>query len=248
MTDLQNKYDMLLEDIKFLLQYDDKYIKIDKNNIVNPNKLNELEKQIGNIKQKQSGIKLQIKNNNDNKELITNEIRIINKKQNNIETEITELNNNTKIIQEEQQSKLDLINLKCKELDELCNLFTGCKCTIYVIQNINKKILSHINNINETGDVFQTFDNKSKVNSVAFSPDGKFVVSGSNSVKIWKIKEKLDNNFLVKKKLDNNFLVKEKLGHKSIVNSVAFSPDGNFIVSGSVSPIDNLIIWYKCAW
>jgi hypothetical protein len=148
MTDLQNKYDMLLEDIKFLLQYDDKYMKIDKNNIVKPNKLNELEKQIGNIKQKQSGIKLQIKNNNDNKELITNEIRIINKKQNNIETEITELNNNTKIIQEEQQSKLNLINTKCKELDELCNLFTGNKCTIYVIQNINKKILSHINNIN----------------------------------------------------------------------------------------------------
>ena len=37
MTDLQNKYDILLEDIKLLLQYDDKYMKIDKTNIVKPN-------------------------------------------------------------------------------------------------------------------------------------------------------------------------------------------------------------------
>lgn len=141
MTDLQNKYDMLLEDIKILLQYDDKYIKIDKTNIVKPNKLNELEKQIGNIKQKQSGIKLQIKNNNDNKELITNEIRIINEKQNNIEKEITELNNNTKIIQEEQQSKLDLINLKCKELDELSDTTQN-----QVYKDIIKQILKVVNN------------------------------------------------------------------------------------------------------
>jgi len=40
MTDLQNKYDILLEDIKLLLQYDDKYMKIDKTNIVKPNILN----------------------------------------------------------------------------------------------------------------------------------------------------------------------------------------------------------------
>jgi hypothetical protein len=43
MTDLQNKYDILLEDIKLLLQYDDKYMKIDKNKLVKPNILNELE-------------------------------------------------------------------------------------------------------------------------------------------------------------------------------------------------------------
>ena len=43
MTDLQNKYDILLEDIKLLLQYDDKYMKIDKTKLVKPNILNELE-------------------------------------------------------------------------------------------------------------------------------------------------------------------------------------------------------------
>jgi hypothetical protein len=49
MTDLQNKYDILLEDIKLLLQYDDKYMKIDKTNIVKPNILNELEKKISEL-------------------------------------------------------------------------------------------------------------------------------------------------------------------------------------------------------
>ncbi len=42
MTDLQNKYDILLEDIKLLLQYDDKYMKMCKNKLVKPNILNEL--------------------------------------------------------------------------------------------------------------------------------------------------------------------------------------------------------------
>ena len=58
MTDLQNKYDILLEDIKLLLQYDDKYMKIDKTKLVKPNILNELEKKISDIKQKKSGIEL----------------------------------------------------------------------------------------------------------------------------------------------------------------------------------------------
>jgi len=102
MTDLQNKYDILLEDIKLLLQYDDKYMKIDKTNIVKPNILNELEKKISDIKQKQTGITLQIKNNNDKKELLINDISSITIQNTNIEKEITELNNNTKIIKEEQ--------------------------------------------------------------------------------------------------------------------------------------------------
>ncbi|MEA2028726.1 MAG: AAA family ATPase, partial [Campylobacterota bacterium] len=57
--------------------------------------------------------------------------------------------------------------------------------------------------------------------SVAFSPDGKFIVSGSadKSIKLWSIKEK---------KLIHSFE-----GHSGSVLSVAFSPDGKFIVSGS---------------
>lgn len=156
MTDLQNKYDILLEDIKLLLQYDDKYMKIDKTKLVKPNILNELEKKIIDIKQKQTSIILQIKNNNDKKELLINDISSITTQNSNIEKEISELNNNTKIIQEEQQSKLDLINSKCKELEELCNLFEkynrvvshnyyDYNCTIKCIGNITNKLLTNIN-------------------------------------------------------------------------------------------------------
>ncbi|KAE9386560.1 WD40 repeat-like protein [Gymnopus androsaceus JB14] len=60
------------------------------------------------------------------------------------------------------------------------------------------------------------------VNSVAFSPDGKRIVSGSDdhSVCIWNA--------------GTGMIIGEPLqGHTSWVNSVAFSPDGKRIVSGS---------------
>jgi WD40 repeat protein len=59
------------------------------------------------------------------------------------------------------------------------------------------------------------------VNSVAFSPDGKLIVSGSddNTVRLWDIK--------------GNRVAQPFQGHEDSVNSVAFSPDGKLIVSGS---------------
>ena len=57
--------------------------------------------------------------------------------------------------------------------------------------------------------------------SVAFFPDGAFIVSVSNDYKV-KIGEKSTRNFL------KNFK-----GRSNDVNSVDFSPDGAFIVSGS---------------
>ncbi|MBE9039733.1 PD40 domain-containing protein [Oscillatoriales cyanobacterium LEGE 11467] len=58
------------------------------------------------------------------------------------------------------------------------------------------------------------------VNSVAFSPDGKTIASGSsdNTVKLWKA---------------DGTLLRTLEGHSDGVNSVAFSPDGKTIASGS---------------
>jgi len=57
--------------------------------------------------------------------------------------------------------------------------------------------------------------------SVAFSPDGKFVVSGSadKTVGIWDAEAEM--------------LLQLFRGHTDGVTSVAFSPDSKFVVSGS---------------
>ncbi len=69
---------------------------------------------------------------------------------------------------------------------------------------------------------FQTLEEHSySVRSVAWSPDGKYIVSGSSdeTIKIW------DAN--------SGECLKTLEGHSSRVNSVAWSPDGSKIVSGS---------------
>jgi WD40 repeat protein len=61
----------------------------------------------------------------------------------------------------------------------------------------------------------------SGVNSVAFSPDGKTVVSGSTdkTIRLWSV--------------ETGETIQKLKGHSRLVNSVAFSPDGKTVVSGS---------------
>ncbi|MCP4372529.1 MAG: hypothetical protein GY797_31150, partial [Deltaproteobacteria bacterium] len=61
----------------------------------------------------------------------------------------------------------------------------------------------------------------SGVRSVAFSPDGKFLASGSydNTVRLWEV--------------STGEQLRELTGHSDSVWSVAFSPDGKFLASGS---------------
>ncbi|MBC1238519.1 eIF2A-related protein [Nostoc sp. 2RC] len=68
-----------------------------------------------------------------------------------------------------------------------------------------------------------------EVNCLAFSPDGKFIASGSSdsTVCLWNIIGNPTAEFL--------------LGHQQEVNCLAFSPDGKFIISGSIDGI--LCLW-----
>ena len=60
-----------------------------------------------------------------------------------------------------------------------------------------------------------------KVNSIDFSPDGRYVVSGSTdtTLKLWDAKK--------------GTLLMTLVGHTMRINKVAFSSDGKYIVSGS---------------
>jgi len=77
--------------------------------------------------------------------------------------------------------------------------------------------------------VFVQLGHSGRIDSAVFSPDGRFLLSGSwdNTLKLWDIATGKE--------------IRTFMGHSSIVRSVSFSPDGHLALSGSSD--ETLKLW-----
>jgi Tol biopolymer transport system component len=78
---------------------------------------------------------------------------------------------------------------------------------------------------NTKPEVFVQLGHSESVEAVAFSPDGKLALSGSddNTLKLWEVSSGRE--------------IRSFTGHSGSVEAVAFSPDGKLVLSGSGSDI-----------
>ena len=93
--------------------------------------------------------------------------------------------------------------------------FMGCGSSMHSPKSVKDKLSTM------SPSIFVQLGHSGNVNSVAFSPDGKYALSGSgdDTLKLWDIASGRE--------------IRTFKGHSGNVNSVAFSPDGNYALSGS---------------
>ena len=78
-------------------------------------------------------------------------------------------------------------------------------------------------------EIFVQLGHSGKVNTIAFSPDGKHILSGSDdkTIKLWDVETGRE--------------IRTFSGHEAQVLSLAVSPDGKYAVSGGFE--NNILIW-----
>ncbi|MFP3041718.1 caspase family protein [Treponema primitia] len=138
-------------------------------------------------------------------------------------------------------------------------IILGISCT----SSGEAKALDSTNAARRWVELFPQRGHSFAVSSVAYSPNGRFIVSGSadSTVKIWSLETgreiwtlpehdsmvksvsySPDGRFIASGSADNTIKIwgvengedlKTLSGHTSVVNSIAYSPDGRFLVSGS---------------
>ena len=92
---------------------------------------------------------------------------------------------------------------------------------VALILMISVGVTKRMSYATEKPEVFVQLGHSSYVFAVAFSPDGRYAMSGSgdNTLKLWDVSTGRE--------------VRTFRGHSNYVNSLAFSPDGRYALSGS---------------
>ena len=107
-----------------------------------------------------------------------------------------------------------------KRLNLSIEIFKVFACVLIILLS-GSLILGGIVYATEKPEVFVQLGHSNSALAVAFSPDGKYALSGSvdNTMKLWEVSTGRE--------------VKTFRGHTNYVNSVTFSPDGRYALSGS---------------
>ena len=101
----------------------------------------------------------------------------------------------------------------------LWTIFSVLISLLFTTANVQAQTLSRTADV----ELYLAAGHDGPVYSVAFSPDGKSLASGSgdNSIKLWRLSAEGASEYAT------------LTGHKNWVSSIAFSPDGTSLASGS---------------
>jgi WD40 repeat protein len=127
----------------------------------------------------------------------------------------------------EAREELDRIAAKLRQLDKELdqNDLRSLRKEIAECRDLLNRLSTRLSHV-EARTISSKLDVGSPVLSVAVTPDGKYVVSGSsdNTVRLWDVATGKE--------------VRRFTGHEGWVTSVAVTPDGRYVVSGSEWPFD----------
>jgi WD40 repeat protein/energy-coupling factor transporter ATP-binding protein EcfA2 len=133
-------------------------------------------------------------------------------------------------LREKQKSNLNYLKARASSYNFLSQKVVESDPTIALrlaeyaisIDSVNPEIIENLNRIYYDFNFYRIVSrHNSDIMSVAFSPDGKSILTGSqdSTSRLWDLKGNLLQLFK---------------GHQGIISSVAFSPDGKTILTGSI--------------